>query len=75
MKIESPYHARGKGLINTAGPVTVHGDGAYPDGQPQDGIDLGKVHRGGHPQYESPQGRKHREDLREAPPLPTKRRK
>jgi hypothetical protein len=71
-----PYHERSRGLIGVEGggtegcAVTVHGEGKYPDGQPQNGINLGKVHRGETPHYDHPHGQKYRQDLREHPPAP-----
>ena len=67
MSKEHPYHERSKGLIGVEGggtegcAVTVHGDGKYPDGQPQNGIDLGNVFHGETPHYDHPHGQKYRD--------------
>ena len=70
---EHPYHERSKGLIGVEGggtegcAVTIHGEGKYPDGQPQHAVDLGKVRRGARPDYATPEGHRHRGVLRERP--------
>jgi hypothetical protein len=71
--MKHPYHERGKGLINVEGggtdgvAVTVHGEGEYPDGQTQHGINPGSVHRGEGKPYDHPHAHKYREDLRSRP--------
>lgn len=77
MSKESPYHERSKGLIGVPGggtdgrAVTIHGEGQYPDGQPQQAVDLAKVHRGDTAHYAHKHGFAYREDLRERPSAPS----
>jgi hypothetical protein len=70
---DHPYEERARGLIGVKGPVAI-GPGKYPDGQNQEGITHANIHRGERPAYDSPEGHAHREQLRERPSAPTKRR-
>lgn len=55
--------------------ATMIKPGKFSDGQDRMGTEPANVHRGPRPGYESPEGRKHREELRERPLASRPRRK
>jgi hypothetical protein len=70
MTKESPHTARVR-AIYSSGPSgdrpNMIKPGTFGDGQPRMGTKPENVHRGERPEYGSPEGRKHREELRERP--------
>lgn len=76
MSKESPHTARARELYHVDGPrideslkpvPTMIQPGKFSDGQDRDGTRPGNIYRGARPAYESAEGHKHREDLRERP--------
>jgi hypothetical protein len=69
---------RDKALVNHGvnHPVETIRPGKYPDGiTDQHGTPAENVHGGKHPEYESPEGRRYREDLRARPSAPEHQRR